>query len=452
MLNIIKNKLFVIAVVATFLTLNMIACSNTKMDNRSIADSEGVENDYGDQEIVKEIDKIKKVNFVNWKPETAEYWKELSKIYTEETGVVVNVTTLSSDNYFEELKRRLNSDNAPTLFEISSYKDLEKIKDSCYDLKDTIVYKNLFTDNFTITIDDKKLAIPYDLECYGLIVNTKLLETAGYSTKDIKSFEDLQNVAEDISSRQEQLGFTAFTSSGLEKKSAWRFHTHLINMPIYFEYKDKNIVRTDKISGTYLNNFKIIWDLYINNSTTEPEDLVNKTVDDARQEFVNGEAVFYQNGSWDYNKLVEEGFSNDDLDMIPIYIGVGDEKNQGLCSGTENFWAVNKNAKQNDLNATLDFMKWCVTNPTALDCFANDMELSIPYIYSQIGDNVFFKFDKEMYDSGKTPVNWYFNTIPSEDFKEQFRLSLIKYSTTQSPNDFEQLKKDFISNWEKGYK
>ena len=27
-----------------------------------------------------------------------------------------------------------------------------------------------------------------------------------------------------------------------------------------------------------------------------------------------------------------------DLTMLPIYIGVGDEANQGLCTGTENYW------------------------------------------------------------------------------------------------------------------
>ena len=51
--------------------------------------------------------------------------------------------------------------------------------------------------------------------------------------------------------------------------------------------------------------------------------------------------------------------------MIPIYFGV-DDANEGLATGTENYWCVNKNASEADVKATLDFMNWCVTNETAL--------------------------------------------------------------------------------------
>ena len=49
--------------------------------------------------------------------------------------------------------------------------------------------------------------------------------------------------------------------------------------------------------------------------------------------------------------------------MIPIYFGVDDE-NEGLATGTENYWCVNKNASDEDVQATLDFMIWCVTSET----------------------------------------------------------------------------------------
>ena len=29
--------------------------------------------------------------------------------------------------------------------------------------------------------------------------------------------------------------------------------------------------------------------------------------------------------------------------MLPIYIGVEGEENQGLCTGSENYWCVNNN-------------------------------------------------------------------------------------------------------------
>ena len=110
----------------------------------------------------------------------------------------------------------------------------------------------------------------------------------------------------------------------MDGSSNWRYQTHLANLPIYFEYEDKGITSTDAIEGTYLDNYKAIFDLYINNSTCEPAVLASKTGDDSRNEFLAGEAVFFQNGSWEYSNLVGEGkFTDDDLAMIPIYIGVG---------------------------------------------------------------------------------------------------------------------------------
>ena len=71
--------------------------------------------------------------------------------------------------------------------------------------------------------------------------------------------------------------------------------------------------------GTYLDNYKNMFDLYINNSTCAPTELAGKTGDDSRNEFLDNEAVFYQNGSWEYTNLVGDGkpFTDDDLTMIP---------------------------------------------------------------------------------------------------------------------------------------
>ena len=159
----------------------------------------------------------------------------------------------------------------------------------------------------------------------------------------------------------------------MDGSSDWRFKTHLANLPIYFEYKEDGIGSTPAIKGTYLDAYRNIWDLYVNNSTCSGKDLAAKTGDDSRNEFLNKEAVFFQNGSWEYGNLVGDGkFTDDDLAMIPIYIGVGDEANQGLCTGTENYWCVNKDASEDDIQATLDFMYWCVTSDKGTTSMSDD--------------------------------------------------------------------------------
>ncbi|HCE73156.1 MAG TPA: ABC transporter substrate-binding protein, partial [Lachnospiraceae bacterium] len=85
----------------------------------------------------------------------------------------------------------------------------------------------------------------------------------------------------------------------------------------------------------------------------------------AEQEFGMGEAVFYQNGDWEFSALTNEdnGYEvkAEDLGMMPIYFGV-DDANEGLCSGTENFWAINAKAPQEDIDSSLAFLNWVITS------------------------------------------------------------------------------------------
>ena len=130
-------------------------------------------------------------------------------------------------------------------------------------------------------------------------------------TKRFKSFADLKKVADDIQARKAELGVDgAFTSAGMDGSSDWRFKTHLANLPIYYEYKADGIGSTDAIKGTYLDNYKQIWDLYITDSTCDPTLLASKTGNDAVAEFVGKKAVFYQNGTWAYSDVKDLGDDN----------------------------------------------------------------------------------------------------------------------------------------------
>ena len=306
------------------------------------------------------------VYYLNFKPEADAQWQELADIYTEKTGVKVNVVTAAANQYETTLKSEMGKSEAPTLFQVNGPVGLASWKDYCYDLKDSEIAKQITSDDFLLKDGDAVDGIGYAIESYGIIYNKNLLKKAGYTQDDIKNFDDLKKVAEDITKRSKDLGFSAFTSAGMDGSSDWRFKTHLANLPIYYEYQQDNIENTDAIKGTYLDNYRNIWNLYVNNSTTSPKQLSTKTGDDAVAEFVTEKAVFYQNGTWAYSDIADIGDEN--LGMLPIYIGVDGEEDQGLCTGTENYWCVNKKASKEDIQATLDFMNWCVTDETAVKC------------------------------------------------------------------------------------
>ena len=397
------------------------------------------------------------VYYLNFKHEADAQWQELAKLYTDKTGVKVNVVTAAANQYETTLKSEMGKSEAPTLFQVNGPVGLASWKDYCYDLKDSDIAKQVTSDDFLLKDGDAVDGIGYAIESYGIIYNKNLLKKAGYTQDDIKSFDDLKKVAEDITKRSKDLGFSAFTSAGMDGSSDWRFKTHLANLPIYYEYQGDGIENTDAIKGTYLDNYRNIWNLYINNSTTSSKQLSTKTGDDAVAEFVTEKAVFYQNGTWAYSDIADLG--DDNLGMLPIYIGADGEENQGLCTGTENYWCVNKKASKEDIQATLDFMNWCVTDDTAVKCMCgaagampsgqDGMGFVIPFKKNLTSDNPLVNIANDYVKQGKKPVTWNFTTMPSEKWKNDLGSALTTYASKQTDANWDLVKKAFVDGWKK---
>lgn len=395
------------------------------------------------------------VYYLNFKPEQDAQWQELAELYTEETGVPVTVKTAASGQYETTLKSEMAKSEAPTLFQVNGPVGLASWTDYCLDLDDADVMKTLTDDSYALKGEDGKTkGVAYVIESYGLIYNKSLLDQAGYSEADITNFDSLKKVVEDITARKDELGFSAFTSAGMDSSSDWRFKTHLANLPIYYEYKERGIDNTDAIEGLYLDNYRQIWDLYINNATCEPGVLSTKTADDATAEFVTGQAVFYQNGTWEYANISEVG--DDNLGLIPIYIGVEGEEDQGICTGSENYWCVNKNASEDNIQATLDFINWCVTSDTGTKamCGADGampsgeagMGFVIPFEGNQPSENVLNQIADEV-NSEKTPVSWNFSTMPSEEWKNGVGSALTTYAADQTDGNWDGVVTAFVDGW-----
>lgn len=401
------------------------------------------------------------VYYLNFKPEQADQWKAVAETYTEETGVPVTVVTAASGTYEQTLKSEMAKSEAPTLFQVNGPVGLASWKDYCYDLKDTAVYKDLSSDDFALIGDDGAVkGIAYVIETYGIIYNKAILNdymamdgAVVKSVDEINSFDKLKAVADDMQAKKDELGIVgAFASTGFDASSDWRFKTHLANLPLYYEYKADGISSTEAVKGTYLDNFKNIFDLYITDSVCEPALLSGKTGSDAAAEFALGEAVFYQNGTWAYGDIKDNDVADEDLGMLPIYIGAEGEENQGLCTGSENFWCVNSKAPEEDIQATLDFLQWVVESDEGKTALAQEMGFVTPFTTfteEYLPANPLVAAADEYVKSGKTSVSWNFTTMPSEEWKNQLGSAMLEYA--QGTGDWDAVKKAFVDNWAAEY-
>ena len=392
------------------------------------------------------------VYYLNFKPEQATQWQEVADQYTQLTGVSVTVVTAASGTYEDALRSEMAKNDPPTLFQVNGPVGLRAWRDWCLDLRDTKLFQSLQNRDFALTDGETVLAVAYAIESYGLIYNRTLLNrycaldgAVIADASEINSFETLRAVAEDIQSRRQELGVLgAFTSAGMDASSDWRFKTHLVNLPLYYEYRDSGLTSADEIRGEYLPQLRQIWDLYIHNATCPPAMIGAKTGEDAASEFALGEAVFYQNGTWAYQDIVAEGLKDEELGMLPIYIGVPGEEKQGLCTGSENYWCINCLADPADIEATQAFVDWLAATPDGQRALTDQLGLSTPFV-SAMPQNALQAAAQEDLQSGRTPVAWVFPTIPSERWKTAVGAAMLEYA--QGGVGWNAVEEAFVEGW-----
>ena len=394
------------------------------------------------------------VYWLNFKPESDEALKELGALYESKTGVPVKVVTAASGTYEQTLTSQIDKSDAPTLIVVGNAAAVKNWGDYCYDLNGTPVAEEMATEAYHLFDEDGKLcSIAYCYECYGIICNLELLAKAGYEKDYITNFATLKEVVEDVTARKDELGFSAFTSAGMDGSSSWRYTGHLINAAYYWEYVDEPAAWETcppSIKGTYMDNFRQLYDLMVENSTTPRADLANGGFD-AGAEFANGEALFYVNGNWEWSNLEGKGMKAENLHMYPYYCGVEGEEMVGLNAGTENYWAVNAEAKEEDIQATLDFMYWVVTDPEA-SAIAVGTFGSMPYKQAAAPSNPFYGSANEYLAKGCGIMECVNGFQPNVDSYRATAVSAMNdYNANPSDATWAPVVSAFVDGWATQY-
>lgn len=385
-----------------------------------------------------------KVYYLSFKPELTKEWESIAKKYKEKTGVEVKVVTAASGQYEQTLKSEISKKDAPTLFQINGPIGYQNWKDYCADLKDTKLYSWLRDKDMAIADGKGIYGIPYVVEGYGIIYNqaimNKYFALSGAKAKsmdDVNNFEKLSAVTKDMQSRKAELGIDGvFASTSFAPGEDWRWQTHLMNLPVYYEYKDAKKSDMKEIKFSYADNYKKIFDLYVQNSCTEPALLGSKSVENSMSEFALGKVAMVQNGNWGWGQINgTQGnvVKEDDVKYLPIYTGVKGEEKQGICTGTENFFCVNNKASEADQKASVAFVEWLFSSDEGKEIVTNDLKFISPFTTFKDSDNPTDPLAKEiiryMSDKDKFSVTWNFTSFPSQTFKDQMGANLLQYAT-----------------------
>ena len=400
------------------------------------------------------------VYLLNFKPEAEEALKTIASAYKDKTGVEVKIVTAASGTYQQTLQTEVAKSNPPTIFNINGPVGLVTWKDYALDLSGTEFVKAL-TDTSMALTDESGVVYgsPLGIEGYGLIYNAAILNkyfalegAKATSVDEIKGFAKLKEVVEDMQARKADLGIEgAFACTSLASGEDWRWQTHLANYPVFYEFRDKGVTDAKEIALTYSDNYKQIFDLYLNNSTVAPSAAAAKTVTDSMADFALGKCAFVQNGNWAWSQISEvEGntVAEGDIHFMPIYIGVSGEEKSGIALGTENYLAVNSQVSETAQKASIDFLTWLLTGEGAKMLVDNSVVSVSPYpAFSELTpadplgkETAQFLANKELY-----PINWVFQTFPSQEFKNQLGQHLAQYASGKE--EWSAVKDFFTSQW-----
>lgn len=422
-----KVKRILAAVLATLMIISLAACGGGSSSTKG------------------------SVYWLNFKPELDSTLQQLAKKYTEAKKIDVKVVTPESGTYDTTLAQELNSKNPPTMFVLNNAQDVDKWHEYTADLKETSIAREIKSDEYSLYDDAGKLAaIGYCYECYGIIVNSDLLKMIGYKTEDIKNFDKLKEVVEYIHKNASRLGFDAFASTDFDAYNSWKYTAHLANLEYFYEERDMSgwDECPESIKGTYMDKYKNLYDLVINNSIAKPKDL-NKGGHNAEEEFKSLGAAFYLNGSWSYS-AVKDSIKN--AVMIPYYCGMEGEEKAGLCCGTENYWAVNGKVSEEDRKATTDFMTWLVSNEEASAALVEQLGV-MPFKNAAASKNGFLNNATTLSGLQYYVMDWAARYQPDKDnYRAELTEALKAYNEDQTDEKWNKVKTAFVDGWAKHYK
>ena len=406
-----------------------------------------------------------RIYYLNYKPESTDAWKEIAEVYEEKTGVEVRILTAASGSYEQTLKSEIAKQGAPTLFQINGPVDYAKWKNYCRDLSDTELYSWLIEPDMAVTGENGVYGIPYVVEGYGIIYNDSVMQkyfsltsrkTDFMGMEEVNNFSKLKALVEDMSEHLDELGIEGvFASTSFSEGEEWRWKTHLMNLPVYYEFTEKGIADEPELDFSYEENFKNIFDLYVNNSCAAPEELASKTVDNSMEEFALEKAVMVQNGNWAWGQISQidgNQVKETDVKFLPIYIGADGEEKQGLCIGTESYICVSSLASEADQQASIDFLEWLYGSEEGKKYVTNSLGFISPFStfsYEESpSDPLARQVVSNISDTSKKSVNWDFTAFPNESFKNELAKMLHEYCIGKV--SWDQVVQSTKENWASG--
>lgn len=433
------NKKFISKFLLVFMfaaVLVIAGCSGNSDDGDS--DASGSDGGSGDKV---------SIDVFQFKVEFKDQFEELVAKYQEENpDVNIEVQTVGGGNdYAASLKSQMSSGNEPTIFNVGGPTEVEEYREYLTDLSDTEAASLALDGTLEAVIDGEEiLGLPYSQEGYGLIYNKEVFEAAGINAEELTTFDALEEAVATLDSQKEELGLEAVFA--LPAKELWVMGNHLANTYIAPEF-DNDVTaayEADTVELTYNDQMKRMLDLQADYSIQPVLSLDYSQ--QVEQSFSLGTVAMIQQGNWIYPTVeqMDPDFAENNIGMIPMpFDGMDDH----LPVGVPQYWVVNNDSSDEEVQAAKDFLDWMYTSEEGKEMVLNEFKF-IPayegYDTEQISDplsQIVYEYASE----GKT-IGWTFMGTPVGWNEDVLAVNFQKY--LNGDMEWEEVVEESIKSWE----
>lgn len=433
-----RKRMIVVAILLLG-CLGLIACSSS--------DSSSTKNENGDSKKGGKSAEVVTIDVFQFKVEFKDQFEELAAKYEEENeNIKINIETVGGgSDYASVLKAKISSGEEPTIFNIGGPSDVEQYEDLLADVSDTNAAQAALEGTLTgVTQDGAVLGLPYNQEGYGMIYNKKVFEEADIDPSSIKSLEDLEAAAEAIDSKKDELGLQAVIAFPV--KETWVTGQHLANVFLTPEF-DGDVMKAYQANSVAFQHGEQMKEFidFQNKYSVQPTLSLDYS-QQVEELFSTGQVAMIQQGNWVYSTIesMDPELAENGIGILPIPLN----SEMKMPVGVPNYWAVNKNKDDEEVQAAKDFLDWMYTSDTGKQFVLEEFKF-IPayedYDESKIADPL----SKEIYayaTEGETS-GWTFNGYPVAWAQDILGANIQKYLGEAAT--WEEIVEESITEWEK---
>lgn len=353
------------------------------------------------------------ITIFNSKMEIQSQMEEMAEVYSDKTGVEVEVY-YSSDTVAAHLSTRY-AGNDPYTISMVDAKDVYALAaEHAVDLSDQEWVGNMTQ---AIVIDGKTYGFPVCVEARGIIYNGNAIKAAtgaAFDPTSIKTTDDFQALID------------ACIAGGMETptgvmKEDWSLAAHFL-AEVYEQHEDPDAF----IAGIKDGSIKLIEDakfnalmdtfdvLKANNYAKAAAISAEREV--TEQKLAEGEIAFMFGGNWDWSVINAYDYT-DNMGMMPVPNNSGDGSSDKLVGGGSKYFFIDSSDNTSDAQrqAAKDFLNWLVLDEEGQDFLVNQCSLVPAYsnitlaVNDPLGASV-----KQYADTGALIANY--NYLPDDHY------------------------------------